>query len=87
MKNSILTLLILHSILYVQSQNVRTTFGLQYKPIIPAKYFNSDYINKSVTNYNFNLSPRYSNAFGMVIRHKINNTSSIETGINYIQRN
>ena len=87
MKSSILTLIMLLSILYLQAQNNRTTFGLQYKPIIPVKYFNSDYINTSITNYDFNLSPRYSNSFGMVIRHKINNTFSIESGINYIQRN
>ena len=67
MKSSILTLIMLLSILYLQAQNNRTTFGLQYKPIIPAKYFNSDYINTSITNYDFNLSPRYSNSFGMVI--------------------
>ena len=70
-----------------KSQNNRTTFGLQYKPIIPAAYFNSSHINESSGGYDFNLIPKYSNSFGMVIRHKINKTFSIESGLNYIQRN
>ena len=68
-------------------QNNRTTFGLQYKPIIPAAYFNSSHINESSGDYDFNLIPKYSNSFGMVIRYKINRTFWLESGLNYIQRN
>ena len=70
-----------------KSQNSRTTFGLQYKPIIPTAYFNSSNIFESSGAYNFKMNPKYSNSFGMVIRHKINNTFSIESGLNYTQRN
>ena len=71
----------------VKSQVTRTTFGMQYKPIIPAAYFNSTEIIKSSGSYDFNLEPRYSNSFGMVVRYKINTTFSIESGLNYTQRN
>ena len=71
----------------IKAQNNRTTFGLQYKPIVPAVYFNSTEVIKSSGSYEFNLKPKYSNSFGMVVRHKINATFSIESGLNYIQRN
>jgi hypothetical protein len=83
-----LTILILISNLFnLTGQNNKTRFGLQYKPIIPTEYFNSSHVNISSDNYNFNLTPKYSNSFGMVLRHKINKTFSIETGLNYTQRN
>tara|TARA_B100001142_G_scaffold168115_1_gene167888 strand:- start:2520 stop:3236 length:717 start_codon:yes stop_codon:yes gene_type:complete len=87
MKNRLLMLSLMISILNLKGQENRTTFGLQYKPIIPAKYFNSSYTNGSSGYYYFKLTPKYSNSFGMVLRHKINNTFSIESGLNYIQRN
>lgn len=82
-----LVLLLLISFFDLNGQNNRATFGFQYKPIIPAKYFNSSNINKNSGDYYFNLSPKYSNSFGMVLRHKINNTFLIESGLNYTQRN
>ena len=68
-----------------ESQNNRATFGLQYKPIIVSSYFNA--IEQISETNQFYLEPKYSNSFGMVIRYKINNTFSVEGGINYIQRN
>ena len=87
MKNKLLILVLIISFFDSKGQNNRTTFGLQYKPIIPAKYFNSSHINDNSGNYNFNLGPKYSNSFGMILRHEINKTFSIESGLNYIERN
>ena len=87
MRNNLLILVLVISFFDLKGQNNRTTFGLQYKPIIPAEYFNSSHVNESSGDYDFNLSPKYSNSFGMVLRHKINNTFSIESGLNYTQRN
>ncbi|MDC0249497.1 PorT family protein [Flavobacteriales bacterium] len=87
MRRRILIIILFCFVFSAQPQNNRTTFGLQYKPIIPAEYFNSSHINESLGAYSFNLIPKYSNSFGMVIRHKINKTFSIESGLNYIQRN
>ena len=87
MKNKLILLLSFLLTVSVKSQVNRTTFGIQYKPIIPAAYFNSTEVIKSSSSYNFNLRPKYSHSFGMVVRHKINATFSIESGLNYIQRN
>ena len=87
MNNRILFLLFFCFAFSAKSQNSKTTFGLQYKPIVPAAYFNAADVSKSSESYKFNLNPKYSNSFGMVIRHKINKTFSVESGLNYTQRN
>ena len=87
MKGRLTFLLFFLLSLGVKSQVNRTTFGLQYKPIVPAAYFNSTEVIKTSGFYNFNLTPKYSNSFGMVVRQKISATFSIESGLNYIQRN
>ena len=76
MRNNLLIFILIIVFFDLKGQNTRTTFGLQYKPIIPAEYFNSSHINENSGNYTFNLSPKYSNSFGMVLRHKINKTFS-----------
>ena len=87
MKGKIIFILFFCFTFNVKSQNSKTTFGLQYKPIIPAAYFNAADLSKSSASYIFNLKPKYSNSFGMVIRHQINKTFSVESGLNYTQRN
>lgn len=87
MKNKFFFIILCCVVFSSKSQNSKTTFGIQYKPIIPAAYFNSTEKIKSSGSYDFNLKPKYSNSFGMVIRHKINSTFSIESGLNYTQRN
>ena len=87
MKGKILFILFFYFAFNAKSQNSKTTFGLQYKPIIPAAYFNAADLSKSSASYNFNLKPKYSNSFGMVIRRQINKTFSVESGLNYTQRN
>ena len=87
MKSKLILALFFLLALGVKSQVTKTTFGIQYKPIIPTAYFNSTEIIKSSGSYDFNLKPQYSNSFGMVVRHKINTTFSIESGLNYTQRN
>ena len=87
MKNKFLIFILINIFFDLKGQNTRTTFGLQYKPIIPSEYFNSSHLTESSGDYIFNLSPKYSNSFGMVLRHKINKTFSVESGLNYTQRN
>tara|TARA_B100001758_G_scaffold247951_1_gene268981 strand:+ start:14625 stop:15329 length:705 start_codon:yes stop_codon:yes gene_type:complete len=87
MKNRFLLLILFFFILSAKSQETRTKFGLQYKPIVPAAYFNSAKIYVQSDNYKFKLHPKYSSSFGMIIRHRINKTFSLESGLNYIERN
>jgi hypothetical protein len=85
--NKIIFILFFYFAFNANSQNSKTTFGIQYKPIIPAEYFNAADLSKSSASYNFSLNPKYSNSFGMVIRRQINKTFSVESGLNYTQRN
>ena len=87
MKGKVLFILFFCFLFNAKSQNSKTTFGVQYKPIIPTIYFNSDNVSKSSNSFNLNLSSKYSNSFGMIIRHQLNTTFSIESGLNYTQRN
>ena len=87
MKDKLIIFILISILFDLTAQNSKTRFGLQYKPIIPTEYFNSSHINVNSAYYNFDLIPKYSNSFGMVLRHKINKTFSIETGLNYTQRN
>ena len=87
MKGKTLFILFFYFAFNAKSQNSKTTFGLQYKPIIPSVYFNAADLSKSSKSYIFNLNPKYSNSFGMVIRNQINKTFSIESGLNFTQRN
>ena len=87
MRHKLLILILLIIICDLQAQNNKTTFGLQYKPIVPSKYFNSSHLEKESGLYSFKLDPQYSYSLGMVLRHKINKTFSAEYGMNYIQRN
>ena len=70
-----------------QAQEKKTVFGLQYKPIVPAAYFDAANITAEWDNFQFDLSPRYSYSLGMVVRRGLNRNFSFETGINYIDRN
>lgn len=69
------------------SQKGITTFGLQYKPIIPNRFigtfeqeFNSDQLESHIRQL-------LGHSFGGVIRHGLNKTISLETGINMTYRN
>ena len=86
MKGKILFILFFYFAFSAKSQDSKTSFGLQYKPIIPTAYFDASDLSKS-SNYILNLEDKYSNSFGMVIRQQINKTFSLESGLNYTQRN
>ncbi len=69
------------------SQQGITTFGIQYKPIIPNRFigtyiqdFNEDQLQSSI-------KQKFGNIFGMVVRHGFTKNISLETGINFTQRN
>ena len=70
-----------------QAQEKLTAFGLQYKPIVPAAYFDAANIEAEWEEFQFDLAPKYSYSLGMVVRRGLNRTFSFETGINYIDRN
>lgn len=70
-----------------KKQELLTVFGVQYKPIIPAAYFDAASVIAEWEGFIFELKPQYSYSLGMVVRKGLNKTFSLESGINYIQQN
>ena len=64
----------------------KTTFGLQYKPILPIEALNVTKLNLAENGLNVTLSPQLGLNFGAVIRWEILEKLSIETGLNYNKR-
>jgi len=69
------------------SQERVTTVGIQVKPIIPLGFFKTGKQFNRQNNIEFELNPKLGMNFGMVIRKGFTKSLSIETGINYLQRN
>ena len=69
------------------SQERVTTFGIQVKPIIPIGFMDTGEQKFDVNNVDFILTPRIGMNFGMVIRKGFTKSLSLETGINFLQRN
>ena len=69
------------------SQENVTTFGVQFKPIIPISTFVDGPITYDETPYSATLTSKTGYSFGMVVRRGISKTISFESGINYVRRN
>lgn len=50
-------------------------------------YFDAANISEEWDGFELDLQPAYSSSLGMVVRYGLSKTFSVETGINYIQRN
>tara|TARA_B100001109_G_scaffold255888_1_gene262274 strand:+ start:10857 stop:11591 length:735 start_codon:yes stop_codon:yes gene_type:complete len=71
----------------LKAQKEITTFGIQFKPILSSELINTGPQTQQEGDINFTIEPRAGYAFGMVIRKGFNDQFSLETGINYTQRN
>ena len=69
------------------AQKGLTTFGIQFKPIVPVSYFKAGPVNLGDTIVNIEIKQKMGYSMGMIIRHNITNLISFETGINYVRRN
>ena len=69
------------------AQKGLTSFGLQFKPIVPVSYFNAGPVNLNDSIVNIEIKQKLGYSMGMIIRHNITNLISFETGINYVRRN
>lgn len=69
------------------SQQKEITFGLQYKPLVPSRFFRSGEIDFGQNNINYSIDPKVSFSGGMVVRWGLNKKFSFESGINYVKRN
>ncbi|MFM9985207.1 MAG: outer membrane beta-barrel protein [Flavobacteriales bacterium] len=81
-----LLLICLLSISGISQINV-TTFGLQVKPMVPSKFFDTGPTSITSENLTVVFTPKFGLNMGMVIRRGLTKNWSFETGINMVQRN
>jgi len=72
---------------FCYSQKGLTSFGLQFKPIVPVSYFNAGPVNLGDTIVDIEIKQKFGYSMGMIVRHNITDLISFETGINYVRRN
>ncbi len=71
----------------VKAQERVTTFGIQFKPIIPLQFFDAGKQEQTLNGIEYINNPKMGFAFGMVIRKGLTKSLSLETGINVLKRN
>lgn len=71
----------------VLGQKDVTTFGVQVKPIVPSKFFNSGAQTISQEYLSVELTPKLGWNFGMLMRMGFTDMFSLEAGINLVRRN
>ena len=62
--------------LLAQNNTENFFFGVQFKPIISAAYFDAGSESKQWENYNLMIEPRFGQSFGMIIRCNLSSTFS-----------
>jgi hypothetical protein len=75
--------------LTAHSQRNVTTLGLQIKPIVPSKFFDSgtELIQSEFPFYSVQVEPKLGWNFGMLVRQGFTDMFSLEVGINMVRRN
>ena len=69
------------------SQKGVTTFGFQFKPIIPINLLNVDDLELKEDYFTSTISQNFGYNFGAVIRWGLTKNISLESGLSYIKRN
>lgn len=64
-----------------------TTFGIQYKPIIPNQLIGTYQQDFNVDNFESSVQQKLGNSFSMVIRQGLTKVLSFETGLAFTRRN
>ena len=72
---------------FSSAQQDVTTFGIQFKPIVPSGMFNSGTEELFGEQFNLTKTPRLGYNFGMVMRRGFTRFFSLETGISLVRRN
>ncbi len=85
-KSIVISLVLVPILLLGQNVNENFHFGLQFKPIIAAAYFDAGDESVKWENYNFELSPRFGQSLGMIVRYHLSSTFSTEIGLSLVNR-
>ena len=86
MRNTTIVVLLLMSGTLLAQKDV-TTFGIQVKPMVPSKFFNSGAQTISQEYLTVDMTPKLGWNFGMLMRMGFTDMFSLETGINVVRRN
>lgn len=73
--------------LTLNAQQRVTTFGFQFKPMVPSKFFGNGTENAEIPEFTAEFKPRFGLNYGMIVRKGLSRNWSIETGICFVQRN
>ena len=88
MKRSLIILLLLLSTNFsATAQKGVTTFGIQYRPIIPNRLIGFYEQEFNDPPFYSSVKQRFGNNLGMLVRVGLSKRISLETGINFTQRN
>ena len=87
MKQTFLSFFLIFSVLFSWSQERTLTAGFQFKPMLPAGFFNAAQQESLVNDTTFNISQRFGYSAGGVVRYGFTDRFAFETGISFIQRN
>lgn len=71
----------------ILSQQGITTFGFQYKPILPVEFFNVQKLSLTNNDFSATISQQVGHNIGGVIRWNPLKRFSFESGVNYVRRN
>lgn len=84
-----ITLCFFLSSTYAQSKRAKVPsyFGLQFRPVFPTKFIGNSFTSASQDGFETSIQQKMGLSFGATVRAGITNTISIETGINFTQRN
>lgn len=64
-----------------------TTLGIQFKPMVPSKFFDTGAQSATSEELTVINDPKFGMNLGMVVRRGLTKNWSLETGITFIQRN
>ncbi len=87
MKKLVIILGILFIAVFAHAQERVTTFGLQFKPIIPSDLLGTGKTVSTGSENNYEVSQKMGYSFGGVVRKGYTDWLSLETGINFVRRN
>lgn len=88
MRKEIYILLLILSICFAPfAQKESTSFGLQYKPIVPNRLIGTYEQDFNQDPFQSTVKQKFGHAFGMIIRVGVHDRISLETGLGITQRN
>lgn len=74
-------------VFYAPAQKGVTTFGLQYNPIVPNRLIGTYIQDFDALPMESHIQQKFGNNLGGIVRHGFTKNISIETGLNFTQRN